>query len=189
MTSTGRVMRADARHNRERLVAAAEQVFGELGPEASLNRVAQRAGVGPGTLYRHFPTRQALLAAVLQDRIAGLCARADALLSAASPDAALVEWLGAFLAHVRINQGLGGELLTAPAAAAGVDCHQAIRAAAAAVLTRAQRSGTARADLTVPDLIQLVAGIGMITAHHADDPAQPERLLTLVVDAVFAGPR
>ena len=67
-------MRADARRNRERIVAAAREVFAEQGPGASLNQVAQRAGVGAGTLYRHFPTSQDLFVEIIQDQVAALCA-------------------------------------------------------------------------------------------------------------------
>jgi AcrR family transcriptional regulator len=184
--TAARGMRTDARRNRDHLVAVAEKTLAELGPEASLNQIARRAGVGPGTLYRHFPTRDALLAAVLEDRIATLCARADDLRASAPPDTALAAWLRAFLDHARLNQGMAGALMAAHAAVSGTDCHQVIRDAAAELLTRAQSAGTARADLTAPDLIQLVVGIALATAH-GDDADQPERLLAFVQDAIFTG--
>ncbi|MFH8561083.1 TetR/AcrR family transcriptional regulator [Streptomyces sp. NPDC017988] len=184
----GRQPRADARRNRERIVAAAREAFAESGPETSLNEIARRAGVGPGTLYRHFPARSALLTAVLQDRIDTLCGRAEELLAADSPDEALAEWLRALLAHARVNQGLGGALLIEELerqdAALGFDCHQRIQDTAHGLLARAQHSGTARSDLTAPDLVQLVVGIALSTAHPTADPTQPDRLLTLVLDAV-----
>ncbi|MEU5577119.1 TetR/AcrR family transcriptional regulator [Streptomyces huasconensis] len=182
----GRRTRADARRNRERIVEAAREAFAESGPEASLNEIARRAEVGPGTLYRHFPTRPALLTAVLQDRIDTLCGRAEELLTADSPDEALAEWLRAFLAHARVNQGMGGSLLIEELESPDAlgDCHQRIQDTAHGLLARAQRSGTARPDLTAPDLVQLVVGIALSTAHATADPAQPDRLLTLVLDAV-----
>ncbi|AZM55488.1 TetR/AcrR family transcriptional regulator [Streptomyces sp. WAC 01529] len=176
--------RADARRNRERIVAAAREAFAESGPEASLNEIARRAGVGPGTLYRHFPARPALLTAVLQDRIDSLCARAEELLAADSPDEALTEWLRALLAHARVNQGLGSALLLERPDALGFDCHQRIQDTAHGLLARAQRLGTARPDLTAPDLVQLVVGIALSTSHATADPAQPDRLLALALDAV-----
>ncbi|MFH8608199.1 TetR/AcrR family transcriptional regulator [Streptomyces sp. NPDC018029] len=179
--------RADARRNRERIVAAARDAFAEAGPEASLNEIARRAGVGPGTLYRHFPTRPALLTAVLKDRIDALCARAEELLTADSPDEALAEWLRAFLAHARVHQGLGSALLIEEAErpdALGFDCQQRIQDAAHRLLARAQHSGTARPDLTAADLLQLVVGIALSTAHATADPSQPARLLALTLDAV-----
>lgn len=194
-TAVARRQRTDARQNRERLVGAAQEVFAESGPETSLNEIARRAGVGPGTLYRHFPTRTALLSAVLKDRVETLCSRAADLLAAArsepgtaSADAALARWLAAFLAHARINQGLGGALMLAEPDALGIDCHRLIRDAAAGLLAHAQRHGTARADLAPADLLQLVTGIALSTAREAADPGQPERLLALVLDAVHAAP-
>lgn len=183
--ATARPQRADARRNYARVVAAAHAVFAEEGPEASLNEIARRAGVGPGTLYRHFPTRHALLTAVLRDRIEALCRRADDLLTAESPDAALAEWLRAFLAHARSGQGLGGALMTLESDELGFDCHQRIRDAAAALLANAQRAGTARADLSPADLLQLVVGIALATARTTD-AEEPLRLLTLILDTIPA---
>lgn len=181
-----RVLRADARRNRERVVAAAHEVFAESGPEASLNEIARRADVGPGTLYRHFPTRQALLTAVLADRVETLCRRADELSAAGPPDHALAEWLRAFLVHARSNQGLGSALLVAEPGGPGIDCHGRITDAVTGLLAAAQRSGAARADLAPGDLLQLVVGIALVTTH-ADDADQPDRLLALVLDAVRVG--
>ncbi|MGW0531610.1 TetR/AcrR family transcriptional regulator [Streptomyces sp. NPDC003032] len=193
----GRQPRADARRNRERIVAAAREAFSEAGPDASLNDIARRAGVGPGTLYRHFPARHALLTAVLKDRIDTLCDRADELADATSPDEALTEWLRAFLAHARGSHGLGGALMAeephpqphTPDAPDSFDCHQRIQDTAHRLLTRAQRTGTARRDLTAPDLVQLIVGIALSTAHTTADPGRPERLLALVLDAVSARPK
>jgi len=181
-----RPQRTDARHNRARLVAAAEETFAEMGPEASLNEIARRARVGPGTLYRHFPTRRDLLTAVLQGRIETLRERAATLLAADSADDALDEWLRAFLVHARANHGLGGALMIEHPDELGFDCHQVIRDAAARLLARAQRSGTARADLLPGDLLQLIVGIALSTAHD-DDPEQPGRLLALTLDTVHTG--
>ncbi|MFI8372077.1 TetR/AcrR family transcriptional regulator [Streptomyces sp. NPDC085466] len=181
--------RADARLNRERLVAAARDVFAASGPGASLNEIARRAGVGPGTLYRHFPHRSALLAAVLADRIETLGAHAERLLASEDADDALARWLRAFLAHARVNQGMGGALLVdSPDASLGFDCHRRILDMAAGLLDRAQRHGTVRADLSADDLLQLVIGIALTTAH-TERVEQPELLLDLVLDAAHAAPR
>ncbi|MFD5099803.1 TetR/AcrR family transcriptional regulator [Streptomyces albidochromogenes] len=180
--------RTDARLNRERLTAAAHQVFTELGPEASLNEIARRAGVGPGTLYRHFPNRQALLTAVLRDRIQALCEYAEKLRATDSADSALAQWLGAFLAHARDNHGMGSALMVNEPGETDLDCHQLISNAAAGLLTRAQHHGTARYDLTADDLVRLVTGIALSTAREEDaEPAH--RLLALVLDAAYAAPR
>lgn len=134
-----RPRRTDARLNRERLIATAQEVFAEAGPEASLNEVARRAGVGPGTLYRHFPNRSALLTAVLRDKIETLCELAETLSSSESADGALTQWLRAFLVHARANQGLGGALLVEEPVALGLDCHRLILDTAADLLAQAQR--------------------------------------------------
>ncbi|MEU3750250.1 MULTISPECIES: TetR/AcrR family transcriptional regulator [Streptomyces] len=182
--------RVDARLNRERLVAAARDVFAEAGPQASLNEIARRAGVGPGTLYRHFPNRSALLAAVLMDRIEALCGQAEHLTATAAPDEALAHWLHAFLDHARASQAMAGALLTEDqdGAPETTDCHRLILDAAAAVLTRAQRQGSARPDLTADDLVQLTVGVALSTAHR-DDEERPARLLALILDAAHAPPR
>ncbi|KAB2341014.1 TetR/AcrR family transcriptional regulator [Actinomadura rudentiformis] len=178
------MQRADARRNRERLVTAARETFAEEGPDASLNEIARRAGVGPGTLYRHFPNRESLLTAVLRDRVVTLCGRADELVESASPDEAFSAWLRAFLRHARTDHGLTGYLMIEKPPDLGFDCHQAIRDAAAQVLERAQREGSVRADLTAGDLLQLITGIALATA--ADD-AQADRLLAVVLDGFHSG--
>ncbi|WP_369148930.1 TetR/AcrR family transcriptional regulator [Streptomyces sp. R44] len=180
--------RTDARLNRERLVAAAREVFAEAGPGASLNEIARRAGVGPGTLYRHFPHRSALLTAVLGDRIETLGAHAERLLASENADDALAEWLRAFLTHARVNQGMGSALLMESAGQLGFDCHRRIQDMAAGLLSRAQQHGTARVDLTADDLLQLVVGIALSTAR-SERSGQPELLLDLVLDAVHGAPR
>ncbi|MCM2388226.1 TetR/AcrR family transcriptional regulator [Streptomyces albipurpureus] len=187
-TSAQPPQRTDARLNRERLLATAQEVFAEAGPEASLNEIARRAGVGPGTLYRHFPNRSALLTAVLRDRIETLCETAEELLSAESADDALAQWLHGFLAHARLNKGMGGALMIEEPAALGIDCHQLILHSAAALLSRAQQQGTARADLSADDVIRLVVGIALSTAR-TEDPGQPDRLLALVLDAAHRPPQ
>ncbi|MET9438467.1 helix-turn-helix domain-containing protein [Streptomyces sp. NPDC006551] len=180
--------RTDARLNRERLVAAAQEVFTEAGPGASLNEIARRAGVGPGTLYRHFANRQILLTAVLTDRVQALCEQAEKLRTSDSADDALSQWLGAFLAHARANQGMGSALMVNEPDAPDLDCHQLILNAADGLLTRAQQHGTARADLTAGDLVQLITGIGLSTARN-EDAEQAHRLLALVLDAAYGAPR
>src|SRR5262245_28418447 len=133
LVTTNRPLRADALRNRDRLLAAAEEAFAAEGPEASLNEIAKRAGVGPGTLYRHFPTRQALQTAVLKDRIERLCARAEALSGSLAPAEALAEWAKVFLVHARTSQGMGGALFLDETADLGLDCHTMIENAAAGV--------------------------------------------------------
>ncbi|MFG2007062.1 TetR/AcrR family transcriptional regulator [Spirillospora sp. NPDC048911] len=176
--------RADARRNRERLLVAAREAFAEEGPDASLNEIARRAGVGPGTLYRHFPNRQSLLTAVLHDRVMTLCEHGKTLAASASPDDAFSDWLRAFLRHARTDHGLTGYMMIEKPPDLGFDCHQAIRDAAAELLGRAQRAGSVRADLTPDDLLQLITGIALATAADAE---RADRLLAVVLDGLHSG--
>lgn len=184
---TERPRRVDARRNRDHLLAVARETFDEAGPDTSLVEIARRAGVGQGTLYRHFPTRADLLRAVLADRIETLCQRAAELSATGSADDALAAWLRLFLVHARVNQGLAGSfMLDEGPVAAGIDCHQTILNSAADLLRRAQQIGTARQDLIPDDLVQLVVGIALATARD-ENYDQADRLLALTLDGVRRG--
>ncbi|APU18472.1 TetR/AcrR family transcriptional regulator [Actinoalloteichus sp. GBA129-24] len=189
---TPRPLRADARRNRERLIHIARELFAEQGVSAPLDTVATRAGVGPGTLYRHFPTRQALLDAVFRERIERLCAQARDLLDAPSPGAALRTWLGMALADAGVVHGVAATaLITFQDDESGdeVSCHDLLHRAAASLLTRAQQKGEIRADLTTPELIRLVAGILTAAEHRDGDRTEPDRavadrMLTLMMEGI-----
>src|SRR6266567_3379071 len=108
-----RPMRADARRNYERLLKGALEAFGEQGADtASLEEIARRAGVGIGTLYRHFPTRQALLEAVYRDQVDALGIRAAELMRTDPPGTALAQWLEALVTFGRTKRRLTSALLT-----------------------------------------------------------------------------
>src|SRR6266567_6499240 len=144
-----RPMRADARRNYGRLLAAALAAFSEQGADtASLEEIARRAGVGIGTLYRHFPTRQALLEAVYRDQVDALRARADELLGSLPPDAALAAWLRDLLEFGRTKRRLTSALLTTHSKDSELisSCSSVMRGAVTDVLTRAQQAGAVRAD-------------------------------------------
>ncbi|TQM09383.1 TetR/AcrR family transcriptional regulator [Pseudonocardia kunmingensis] len=181
---TGRAQRADARRNQERLVDAARDAFAAHGPDASLNDIARRAGVGAGTLYRHFPTREALQAAVLTDRVQRLSDHAAELRTSAAPGPALSEWLRAFLVHAGTDHGLSGRMLVAEQDGPAVDCHRLIRDAAADLLAAAQHAGAARADVTPDDVLLLVTGVALVTAGQGAVDDRPGRLLGIVLDAL-----
>lgn len=139
-------MRADARKNYDLLIDVAREVFVEQGAEASLRDIARRAGVGMGTLYRHFPNRDSLLEALLRSRFAALTARAESLLLAADPAAALLEWLAESVAFTHQHRGIIAPLMSAiddPESALHSAC-VALRAAGTSLLTRAQQAGQAR---------------------------------------------
>ncbi|MDY7106251.1 MAG: helix-turn-helix domain-containing protein [Actinomycetota bacterium] len=167
-------MRSDARRNRERLVAAAAEVIAECGPDASLNEIAQRAGVGAGTLYRHFPTRDELLVAVFTGRIDTLCALAGELVAARDPDEALTAWLDAFLVHCLTDRGLA-ETISRAGLDSDLDCAAKMRGAAAGLVDGARAAGAVRADVEATDVLELVIGIALA----APDADRAERLLAL----------
>jgi AcrR family transcriptional regulator len=189
--STPRPMRADAQRNYERLLSAAVAVFAERGADdASLEEIARRAGVGIGTLYRHFPTRQALLEAVYRDQVEGVQAKADELLRSESPADALADWLRALASFSSTKQSLTSALL----ATLGKDsellssCSAVIYGAAEKLLTRAQEAGVVRPDADAKDLIRLVHAVNLAAQHAPTDPGQRDRLIGLVLDGLRAQP-
>src|SRR5438045_1141391 len=157
-----RPQRADARANHDKLVAAARALFTEEGTSAPLEDVAERAGVGIGTLYRHFPTRQALLEAVYVDEVEAM-ARAAEELSELPPWDALSQWLHQYVGFAATKRALNEALLAAaPDSNVLLACRTAILSAGTALLERAQRSGIVRADTNVMDVGRLVAGQAMV---------------------------
>ncbi len=181
--------RADARRNYERLLAAATAAFAEHGADdVSLEEIARRAGVGIGTLYRHFPARQALLEAVYRDQVDGLDALAAKLLTAESPGAALGEWLRAFVAFGRTKRSMSSALVSA----LGKDaeflsaCSMTLRTRTEELLRRAQLAGAARPEVQAGDILRLTHGLIMATEATPADPDQSDRLLELVIGGVLA---
>ena len=174
-------LRADARDNRARLLATARTVLAEQGVDASLRDVARRAGVGIGTLYRHFPNRDALLQALFGDTLDGLAAHAQELLTAPAPGEALVSWLERFATGSTRYRGLPSSVLAA-VHDEGSDLHgacQRMNASAAALLARAQQAGEVRAGVTINDLCALVAGIALASEYVPGQPDLKSRLIAL----------
>jgi len=159
-----RPLRADAQRNYQRLVSAASAAFADHGADdASLEEIARRAGVGIGTLYRHFPNRQALLEAVYRDQVEVLAGRAERLSGADDPAAALQEWLRALVSFSRTKRSLTSALLTTLDKDSELisACSRQIREAATSLLTRAQDAGAVRADASATDLLRLVHAISI----------------------------
>jgi AcrR family transcriptional regulator len=181
-----RAMRADARRNYGRLLAAADAAFTEHGAEASLEDIARRAGVGIGTLYRHFPTRMALLEAVYLDRVRVLGARADELRRTRSAGDALDGWLRALAAHNITYRGLKGLLLTAMRDEGSPlsSCRGLLTSAATDLLGRAQEAGVVRSDVEPPELLKLVHAVVVASEYAPDHAAQVDRLLTVMLDGL-----
>ena len=186
MTTTNslieRPKRADARRNYDKLVTAARDAFAELGTSASLEEVARRAGVGIGTLYRHFPSRQDLLEAVYVEEVEDVCRRADEL-SDLPPWEALAEWLHRVVSYVGRKYALAQELWNYLDRDAPVfsGCRTALFAAGGTLLERAQQAGEVRADVTIDDVMQIVGGIGK---NATIPPDQMERILDIALDGL-----
>jgi len=181
-----RPKRADARRNYDTLVAAARAVFTEDGTSAPLEDIAERAGVGIGTLYRHFPTRQALLEAVYVDEVEAMAQAANDL-SALAPWDALSQWLHQYLGFAATKRALNEALVeAAPDSDVLLSCRTAIVGAGTALVERAQRDGVVRGDTNFSDVVRMVAGIAMVPT---EDPAQKERLLELALDGLRYRPQ
>ncbi|MFD8687368.1 TetR/AcrR family transcriptional regulator [Streptomyces sp. NPDC059651] len=185
-TPPRRPMRADARRNVEKIVAAAGALISEQGADASLEEVARRAGVGSATLHRHFPSRQALLEAVFKDRVEVLCVRAGDLLAEPDPGNALSTWLRAVAAHAVANRGLGASLMRDADPTLGETCHDMITNAGDALLTRAREAGAVRPGITITQLLKLVGAIALATEQDTDGPTEAELLLAIAIDGVRA---
>ena len=176
-----RPQRADARANRDKLVAAARALFTEKGTSAPLEEVAERAGVGIGTLYRHFPTRQALLEAVYVDEVEAM-ARAATELEELPPWDALSEWLHQYVGFAATKRALNEALMETDASSdVLLTCRSAIIGAGTALVERAQRAGVVRDDTNVTDVVRMVGGIAMVPT---EDPEQKKRLLELALDGL-----
>jgi AcrR family transcriptional regulator len=184
-TQVDKPMRADARRNYALLIDAARKVFAEQGGGASLEAIAKQAGVGVGTLYRHFPKRIDVVEAVYRDDVDSLIATADRGFSELDPWLALEAWLRAFVDYGRAKRTFLNELHEAfeknpdlkPAS------RDRIWAACDRVLRRAQDSGEARTDVDGGDLMQLLSPMCM---NGTMSPDQSERLLAMVIDGLRA---
>src|SRR5579864_2435682 len=180
-THLQRPMRADARRNYEKLVAAARDVFTELGGSAPLEAVAERAGVGIGTLYRHFPTRQALLEAVYVGEVEAMARAAEDLADLPAWDA-LSQWLHQYVGFAATKRALNEALMeTDPSSTALLTCRTALLVAGTALVERAQRAGVVRADTNFTDVVRMVGAIALVPT---EDPEQKERLLELALDGL-----
>ena len=182
-------MRADAKKNYDHLLKIAQEVVREQGADASLRDVARRAGVGIATLYRHFPTREDLLAVLLRDRFDAVTARATASEDAQPAGEALVSWLRDMVALTRDHRGVLAAMATAiedERSALHASC-VSLKASGARLLARAQADGQARADLDGVDLLALVSALAWLN----DQPpfaARGDHLFRVIADAILSTP-
>jgi AcrR family transcriptional regulator len=179
-------VRADARKNYDQLLAVARVVLTEEGADASLRDIARRAGVGLGTMYRHFPTRETLLEALLRTGFDELAAQAAQLEMSDSAGDALVSWLRDFVACADSYRGIVASMVAAiedPGSALHASC-VTMKAAGARLLARAQAEGAVRADIDGTDLYALAGALAWV----GDQPALTARvdhLFNLIADAIM----
>ncbi|WP_042398744.1 TetR/AcrR family transcriptional regulator [Streptacidiphilus carbonis] len=178
----GRPMRADARRNYERLVQVATEAFLEHGADASLDDIAKRAGVGPGTLYRHFPVRQDLIDAVLQRWMASVLTEAEPLRVAADPVEALGMWLRRLVAHVQVFRGLSSALIPPEDKFKESSPAWVLHRTSEELLARAQESGEIRSDIDIKELMTLVSGVTWACDRGKEIDA--DRLIDLIMDGL-----
>ena len=188
---TGRAaktVRADAHRNRERLVEAARRSFSQAGGKVPLEAVAREAGVGIGTLYRHFPTREALVEAVYRAELRRLCESAAELLEREEPARALRSWMDRFADYVATKQHMA-EALRALIAAGTVTVSQAraeLSEAVRTLLDAGSAAGALRGDVRAEDVVACV--VGVFVTCDASDPEQAGRMLDLLLDGLRPRP-
>jgi AcrR family transcriptional regulator len=177
-----RPLRADARRNRERVLEAARELFAAQGGAVPLDEIAARAGVGPGTVYRHFPTKEALFEAVTEARLRDLVEYARAGADAVDPGAAFAGFLDRMAGEAVVRRNLREAF-----AATGPDGLAPVRAemyaALDVLLSRAQQAGAVRAGIAVPDLIALLKAMAQVAAESTD-PTVLERIGAVVRDGL-----
>jgi AcrR family transcriptional regulator len=186
-TLIARPKRADARRNYEKVLEAAREAFAEGGESTALEEIARRAGVGIGTLYRHFPNRQALLEALYVEEVEKM-SRSAAELEGADPWEALNLWFERFNAYIATKRALLAELQNYldPDAELFRVCRASLFESGDPLLKRAQDAGVVRPDVTIGEVIHMIVGIAKIPTT---DPAQTERILQIAIDGLRYRPQ
>jgi len=181
-TLIARPKRADARRNYEKVLTAARDAFAEGGESTALEEIARRAGVGIGTLYRHFPSRQALLEALYVNEVEEVC-RSAGELDDGDPWEALNSWFERLMAYLATKQALSGELLNYldRDAALFQVCRTSLYDAGGPLLKRAQEAGAVRSDVDFPEVMQMLMGIAKIPVS---DPSQTAHIVRIALDGL-----
>ena len=184
--TVGSPMRADARRNRESVLAAAREAFAERGESTALEEIARRAGVGIGTLYRHFPNRQTLLEALYVEEVEEICGSAGQF-DDADPWQALNDWCDRLIGYLAAKRALADELLNYLDADAPLfkECREGLFAAGEPLVKRAQDAGVVRPDVNFSDVLHIVGGITKIPAERA----QIEHILRVALDGLRYRPQ
>ena len=176
-------LRADARQNRARLITAATEAFAEKGADAPLEDVARRAGVGIGTLYRHFPGRLDLQAAVFRSQVGTICGQGDTLPATGEPEQAFAAWASALAGYLVTKRGLSKALIEAVGSESELmkSCWTAMRDTTERLLAAAQQAGVIRSDVDSMDVMRLVHGVAVSTEK---DPGRAGLLLSVTLDGL-----
>jgi AcrR family transcriptional regulator len=185
LTGDDRPLRADAQRNREQLLAAAVAAFSRSGPQATLESIARAAGVGIGTLYRHFPSREALIDAAYRSELARLCDSVPGLLAALPPDRAMRAWMDNFVDYMTTKRGMG-EALRAVVASGGnpfAESRARLLAAIDALLHAGAQVGLLRPDVSPDDVLVGISGVSVLAAEPSQRD-QAGRLLDLIMDGL-----
>jgi AcrR family transcriptional regulator len=177
--------RADAQRNRDGLLEAAKAAFAEVGPEASLEEIARRADVGIGTLYRHFPTRDAIVEAVYRREVQQLADAAPRLVDALPPAEALRAWMRVFIDYIAAKKVIAPALksLVGGGSALYADSSARINGAIALLVERARVSGDIRPDADSADLLRALIGFAYVNSAP-DWEASALRLIDLLIDGL-----
>jgi AcrR family transcriptional regulator len=180
-TFSQRPKRADAQRNHGKLLDAARAAFTEADADASLEDIARRAGVGIGTLYRHFPTRQVLIEAVYIDEVEAL-SRSARDVAELPPWQALTAWLRRYVEYVATKQALANELFAEGASSeVFANCRSALYTAGGPLLERAQQARIVRPDVTIADVLHLISGVAKVSATNRE---QSELILEVALDGL-----
>ncbi|MGW2721814.1 TetR/AcrR family transcriptional regulator [Streptomyces sp. NPDC001492] len=188
MTSKPSVLRADARRNRERILEAAVRAFSEKGPDVAIDTIAKAAGVGSATLYRHFPTREALVEATYRNELARVCDSAVKLLADNPPDRAIRLWMDSFIDYLAAKQGMADALRAAVASGADpfAETLDKLGTALGTLLHAGADAGLLRPDIDPFDVGFSLAGVALITSAP-DQRERADRLLDLLLDGLRYG--
>ncbi|HEX6340636.1 TetR/AcrR family transcriptional regulator [Umezawaea sp.] len=183
----GRPLRADAQRNRDKILCTAVSMFARDGLDATLDRIAKEAGVGPATLYRNFPTREALIEAAYRSELAKLCEAAGELLAALPPREALRAWMGRFMDYVNAKIGMADALRSLVDSGVNPYDHtgEMLRDSVTTLLEAGVADGALRADVAASDVVASLMGIA-VTCGKPPQPDLAGRLLDLLMDGLVA---
>jgi AcrR family transcriptional regulator len=182
---TERPLRADAARNRDKLLDAATRLFIEQGLDATVDAIAKEAGVGPGTVYRHFPSREALIEAAYRSELDAVCDAAATLLETESPDDALRAWMDKFIDYMTKKIGMGDVLRMIMSSGATPYAHsrERLNVAIELLLGATARAGMTRSDAVADDVLMTLSGIAT-TSGAPSQQAQARRMLDLLLDGL-----